>query len=186
VVHSTAVARLARIRYTRMSSKTYAPVSSSSETYASPEKQNRDYTPHQLRRQNSKHFPDKTTIPLILLAFICLVGCITIVYCANGKVVGGWVQPTVLLAFFSAIFSFCIKLVFSSGVGIVWWRALEKDNASGSASYLETQNRGKHRTCRQSFELLKSEAGTCGICSHHYRTFLRRPSSSTLYQNWII
>jgi hypothetical protein len=113
-----------------MSSKTYAPVSSSSEIYASPEKQNRNYTPRQLRRQNSKYLPDKTTIPLILLAFICLVGCITIVYCANGKVVGGWIQPTVLLAFFSAIFSFCIKLVFSSGVGIVWWRALEEDNAS--------------------------------------------------------
>jgi hypothetical protein len=130
-VHRTAVAVFARVRKTTMSSKTYAPVPSSTEISASPEKQDRDHTPRQLRQQHSKRFPDKTTILLILIAFICLVGCIIIVYCANGRVVSGWrVQPTVLVAFFSAIFSFCIKLVFSSGVANVWWRALEEDNAS--------------------------------------------------------
>ena len=109
-----------------------SPVRPSSEDVSSQEKQTQDSTPSQPQQTKNRRIHNKTTILLVLAALVCIVSCIVIVYFANGKVVDEWipnhrpaVQPTVLLALLAAIFGFCMKLVFATGVTIFWWRNLE-------------------------------------------------------------
>jgi hypothetical protein len=106
------------------------PLMRSSNEDARQEKQDQNTTPFQPREKKINYLPDITTLPLFLVALICIIGCIVVVHVANGKIVGTrnpthWVavQPTVLVALFAAVFGLCVKLIFASGVSIVWWRA---------------------------------------------------------------
>jgi len=125
-----------------MSTESAAPIQPLlSDDVPSPQKQSEDATtpqprrPHR-RKKSSGSLPDSTTLPLIVVALICIVSCIATVWYANGELVAEWipshrpaVQPTVLLALFAAVFGFCTKTVFASGVAIVWWRTLEREDA---------------------------------------------------------
>jgi hypothetical protein len=109
------------------------PLMRSSNEDARQEKQDQNTTPFQPREKKINYLPDITTLPLFLVALICIIGCIVVVHVANGKIVGTrnpthWVavQPTVLVALFAAVFGLCVKLIFASGVSIVWWRAFER------------------------------------------------------------
>jgi hypothetical protein len=61
----------------------------------------------------------------LLVSFLCIVGPIIVLILSNQQPVTDWkVQPTVILAIFSAIFNLAIVYALSQGAEISWWYVL--------------------------------------------------------------
>jgi hypothetical protein len=58
----------------------------------------------------------------LLLVLICLIGCIIVLVMSNGEPVSAWnVQPTVLLALFSAVSNSALAFALTEGITLSWW-----------------------------------------------------------------
>jgi hypothetical protein len=66
-------------------------------------------------------------IGALILVLACTAGCIVVLISSNGKPLKAWkVQPTVLLALFSAIANTALAFALTQGVALSWWnRALK-------------------------------------------------------------
>ncbi len=74
-----------------------------------------------------KRFPYAAFLGL-LGAVLCAVAAAVVLMVSNGQSISRWkinqtnVQPTVLLAIFSALANACLRFAFSEGHVIAWWR----------------------------------------------------------------